>query len=81
MKALYYDAQRMDIAFAIDDNSNLVAYNSWGIEDCDTGHIFGQNKDGYECTDMNVMEPLFPVWDYDTLYLLRKENNETILEL
>lgn len=78
MYQLYCKAQSMSICFAINDNSNLVAYNGLDIADCDTERF---NEEDYEAVDLEQMREIFPVWDYDTLCLLREENNETMIEL
>ena len=69
---VYVKAQRNGIAFAINENSNLVAYNSLNIADYDSDRLFSKN---YEEVDLEQMHEVFPVWDYDTLCLLRKEQD------
>jgi hypothetical protein len=73
MYELYVKAQDMGICFAVNENSNLVAYNGLEIEDCDGGGIFpNETPEGFEYADMEQMREVFPVWDCDELYLKRK---------
>ncbi|MBR1447848.1 MAG: hypothetical protein IJ588_03750 [Prevotella sp.] len=70
MWKLYVEAQQAGIAFAINDNSNLVAYNALEVADCDSDNLYRGSD--YELADYDAMREVFPVWDYDSLYLLRK---------
>ena len=68
MERIYVEAQLHGICFAVNENSNLVAYNGLDIEDCDSG-----DEMGYEYADMDHMREVFPVWDCEELYLKRRE--------
>lgn len=70
MEELYLRMENARIAFAMNEDGYLVAYNSKEIEDCEFG-LFGC-PDGFECADQNEMREIFPFWDHDEIYLRRK---------
>lgn len=72
MYELYVKAQDMGICFAVNENSNLVAYNGLEIEDCADRPPLSSPPEGYEYADMEQMREVFPVWDCYELYLKRK---------
>jgi len=69
MSEVYHEAQRAGIAFALNEDAFIVAFNSREIEDCDQGQ---EENDEYEFADANEMKELFPVLGYSELYLKRK---------
>lgn len=70
---IYVKAQDAGICFAVNENSNLVAYNGLEIADCDGGGIFpNETPEGFENADLEKMKEIFPVWNCDELYLKRK---------
>jgi len=70
MEKLYLRMENADIAFTMNEDGYLVAYNSKEIEDCELG-IFGC-PEGFECADQNEMRAIFPLWDHSDIYLKRK---------
>lgn len=71
MWQIYVEAQGAGIAFAVNENSNLVAYNALDIADCSSDNMFKDNGD-FECADLEGMREVFPVWDCGELWLRRK---------
>lgn len=72
MRALYLKMQQANMAFALNDNGDVVAYNSEHLDDCEMPDIFGKAPDGYEEVEINDLPPLFPVWVADGLCVRRK---------
>ena len=72
MQAVYEKAQAAGIAFALDDNANVVAYNAKDVEDCEPS-LFGNVPDGFEYADVNEMQDVFPVWGTDDLCVKMKK--------
>ena len=69
MEALYQKMEAAGIAFAENEDAEVVAYNATEIEDCETTDVWGM---GYEYAEQNDMRRLFPVWGCDVLYVKRK---------
>lgn len=68
MQAVYVKAQAAGIAFAMDDNANVVAYNAEDVEDCEPcTPPFGDVPNGFEYVDVNEMQDVFSVWGTDDL--------------
>lgn len=72
MEALYQKMEAAGIAFAQNEDAEVVAYNATEIEDCESAGIFGEYPEGYEYAEQNDMRRLFPVWGCETLYVKRK---------
>jgi len=72
MQALYLRMQEASLAFAVNDNGEVVVYNSEHLDDCEMPDIFGKAPDGYEEVEINDLPPLFPVWVADGLCVRRK---------
>jgi hypothetical protein len=73
MKELYGKMLDADMAFALNENSEVVVYNSKHIAGCEFPPIGCQVPDGFEEADMDAMNYLFPIWTAEKLYLSRKE--------
>ena len=67
MSEVYHEAQRAGIAFALNEDGFVVAYNSREVEDCEL-----YEKNGFEYAETNTMTELFPIWDHTEVYLKRK---------
>ena len=72
MQALYLRMQEAKMAFALNDNGDVVVYSAEHLDDCETADAFGKVPEGYEAVDINEMEALFPVWVSDDLCVRRK---------
>lgn len=72
MQALYLRMQEASLAFAVNDNGEVVVYNSEHIDDCEMPNVFGEVPEGYESVDTDAMESLFPVWVAEDLCVRRK---------
>lgn len=72
MQALYLRMQEANMAFAVNDNGEVVVYNSEHIDDCEMPNVFGEVPKGYEPVDIDAMESLFPVWVAEDLCVRRK---------
>lgn len=73
MQSLHTIAQEAGIAFAVDDDGNLVAYNASEVEDC-----FGEeacNEEDFIELNVNYMRRVFPVWNDSALYVKLKEQS------
>ena len=72
MEALYQKMEAAGIAFAQNEDAEVVVYNATEIEDCESAGVWGDGPDGYEYAEQNDMRRLFPVWGCETLYVKRK---------
>lgn len=72
MEKLYHKMQMAGIAFALNENAEVVVYNCKDINDCTRGDWGKGCPDGYEYADMNKMYSLFQVWADENLYVSRK---------
>ena len=70
MQELYLRMQEAHIAFAMNDDGEVVAYNAEHIKDCESCGLYDV-PGGYEVADIEIMEPLFPVWTGERLCLQR----------
>ena len=71
MESVYEKMQGAGIAFAINENGSVVAYNASEIEDCADVLMCCRCPDGYEEVCMEDMRALFQVWVSDTLCVKR----------
>ena len=71
MQQLHTIAQEAGIAFALDDDARVVAYNASDITDCFGAEVAGDED--YLELNVNDMHPVFPVWDDSALYVKLKE--------
>ena len=72
MEALYQKMEAAGIAFAQNEDAEVVAYNATEIEDCETTDVWDHGPGGYEYVEQNDMRRLFPVWGCETLFVKRK---------
>lgn len=72
MEDLYKKMQEANMAFALNENGEVVVYNSEQIADCTDPELCGSAPEGFEYADVNSMYSLFPVWTAEDLCLQRK---------
>jgi hypothetical protein len=73
MEALYQKMEAAGIAFAQNEDAEVVVYNATEIEDCESFGVWGDGPDGYEYAEQNDMRRLFPIWCAEDLWVKRKE--------
>lgn len=72
MESLYERMQQAGIAFAVNENGQVVVYNATEIADCTDRPLLSSAPEGYEEVYVEDMRELFPLWVCDTLCLKRK---------